>query len=209
MSTFAVQCQRMKDQNGHQYGFQDGTVKNAVDELMLKYMPAADEVLDTTGLVPGGDKFMSSTWLYGFSTDMQFIGLPPNGAGQIRVHAVGSVDCLIINLPSLVKMLESLPDTKKSMTRTDVRAELQACDSARLQGLQASGVQMWQHCLEKGQILYLPTGVALVEKCKAGQEFIYGLRKSFLGLNAHEVTAYKTVLDLFSQDIMTAIYATA
>ena len=108
-------------------------------------------------------------------------------------------------------MLESLPDTKKSMTLTHVHTELQACDSARLQGLQTGGVQMWQHCLHKGKILYLPTGVALVEKCKAGQEFIYGLRKSFLGLNAKEVSAYKTVLDLFLQDgrnidIMTAIY---
>ena len=200
MTTFAAQCTKITDQAGrHQYCYQEGAVKDRVDKLLQDFMPPSEKLFDMTNVVEGGDKFMQCTWLYAFSASMQFVGLPPNGAAQVRVHATGKVESLIIDLKSFVKCHMDA-NNGAELNLTMLNSQLSECQTEGISKYLASGVQMWRHTLQTGETLYLPTGVAIVEKCSPSQSFIYGMRKSFLVRSSECYEAYKTVLDLFKAE---------
>ena len=193
-TTFALQCKKAKEQQGgrHQYNLAAGSVKDTVDAVLAKIMPKADAILGMAKLVENGDKFTQSTWLYAYATDMVFVGLPPNGCAQVRVQATGTVECIIIDLKSFVAAMS----TDAKLTLTALHKELgQAND---VQPFLDKNINMWRHTLSVGEVLYLPTGVGVIEKCPPDQSFIYGMRKSFLCKTG--ASAYAAVLKLFAED---------
>ncbi|CAE7796767.1 unnamed protein product [Symbiodinium necroappetens] len=193
-TTFALQCKKAKEQQGgrHQYNLAAGQVKDTVDAVMAKIMPKSDAILDMSNLIENGDKFTQSTWLYAYATDMSFVGLPPNGCAQVRVQATGSVECVIVDLKSFIA--GTTEDNKLALTA--LHKELGK--ATELQPFLDKNIGVWKHTLTTGEALYLPTGVAVIEKCPPNQAFIYGMRKSFLC--KPDASNYEAVLNLFTED---------
>ena len=126
MTTFAMQCKKSQELGARQeHCFQDSAVKVKVDKLLGDFLPK--DVLDISKVCEGGDKFMQSTWLCAFAADMNFVGLPPNGAAQLRVHAAGTMECLVIDL--LTRAAFAKTEDGKAMTLTQLQKQLDDCDT--------------------------------------------------------------------------------
>ena len=198
LGDFAMQCRKIKDQSGrHQHALSPGTVKEKADELLKPWLHP--NPLDLTGVVDGGEKFMSSSWIYGFATDMTFVGLPPNGAAQVRVHATGTVECLLIDVESFVEFAKGA-QPEKTLSLTQLNEDITGGTTESIQAWVQAGVKLWRLRLDKGYVFYMPTGVILVEKTPPNQAFIYGVRKSFLVEDAISKGPYSAVVALFSAD---------
>ena len=198
MDTFAAQYKKLGDSTGrHQYLLQAGAVKTTVDKMLKAAMPGASSMLDLEAEeVEGGAKFMASTWLYGFSPGMTFVGLLPNTAAQVRVHAKGEMKVLLFDWHSFSEKMGCAEEPFSKKLR-----KVEALQDDSLEGLQTKGVEMWYHRLSEKDLIYIPAGFVVVESCHAESAEVYGIRKSFFPLaDAAVADRYRTVLNQISKE---------
>ena len=140
---------------------------------------------------------MASCWFYGFSPGMTFCGLQPNAAAQLRLHAKGQVNMLVMSLSDFTS---KIPEKTDPIPFNTVRDHLLKMDGEEIQRCREKGVEVHFHCLSPNELLYLPTGYLTVEVCDAGVGEVCGVRKSFFPLEKGTADEYSTVLSQFEAD---------
>ena len=197
LDTFGSQYRKLGDPSGrHQYSLQAGGVKEMMDTALQQAMPGAMLDLVQHG-IEGGDKFMASCWFYGFSPGMTFCGLQPNAAAQLRLHAKGQVNMLVMSLSDFTS---KIPEKTDPIPFNTVRDHLLKMDGEEIQRCREKGVEVHFHCLSPNELLYLPTGYLTVEVCDAGVGEVCGVRKSFFPLEKGTADEYSAVLSQFEAD---------
>ena len=198
LDTFAAQYKKLGDSGGrHQYLLQAGAVKTMVDKLLLSAMPAAHSMLDLEAEdIEGGGKFMAATWLYGFNPGMNYVGLTPNAAAQVRVHAKGEVQLMLFHWQDFSEKMKLAGEAfSKALDHVSKLTD------EKLEDLKANGVKMWKHTLTENELIFVPAGFVSVEACDLTCTEVYGIRKSFFPTTDQSVVdSYRNVLTQFAKD---------
>ena len=91
-----------KENSRGQYPLQLKAGKEAVIDFFSKHGPPNQ--VDNSG-VNGGPVFMQTCWLYGYLPEMKFCGMAPNSAPLCKLMVLGEVQCMYIDLVSLVDFM--------------------------------------------------------------------------------------------------------
>ncbi|CAK9065531.1 unnamed protein product [Durusdinium trenchii] len=197
LDTFAAQYRKLGDPSGrHQYNF--NSAQAMVDSMFKQVTPPS--VLDLEAdEIPNGGKFMGAKWFYGFDPGMNFLGLLPNGASQIRIHARGEVNITMFSVHQFVEKIlrvnnDACPYTKalalvQKWTDKDV-------ETAR----NSNGLTIYHHKLVANEVLFIPDGFLCIETCDPGSSEVYGMRKSFFCIEPESLQNYRAVVELFKND---------
>ena len=199
LDTFGSQYQKLGDASGrHQYSLQSGAVKTMMEDTLKQGMPGPGAFLDLdSDEIENASKFMGAVWYYGYSPGMNFVGLQPNAAAQLRLHAKGTASVILFKATSVK---EKVFADDASLTYTKVSEFIESLTVDKLDELKGKGVKIFAHTLQQNHLLFIPTGWVSVEQCEAGCGEVCGVRKSFFPLTLCSCEEYNAVLQLFAAD---------
>lgn len=146
--------------------------------------------------VAGGQSFMDAAWLFGCSADLKSVGFNPNGAGLLKVLAVGEVQHILLEWAGVKKFLEKIEKDKsgeRKSSREDLLGQLKCLTEEQVKQLCEDTV-VRQHTLKAKEILFIPMGWVAVE-IAGNHPFLYGFRKSVFTTGATGVAAYEDALE--------------
>lgn len=140
---------------------------------------------------------MNGQWIFGYLPypDMAHIGFLPNQAAAIKILACGAVRTMLINTMTLVAV--SSQKVGPAFENLDFFSGMLKWNAEKLQELIAAGMEMYFVVHKQHQVLYIPQGWIAVEMTEAGQNLVYGFRKSFMMSGRVHTDMYEGVLRIF------------
>eukprot|EP00971_Amphidinium_carterae_P352837 6492749-Amphidinium_carterae.1 len=137
---------------------------------------------------------LSSTWLYGQSSDFHAVTSMPNGLGSLRLLVSGVVRWLLFPLAQL------LPFIKRSLGKDDLSTSVVAdwvghLDEGKLTEMSAEGFFAQYVEQQADQLLFVPTGYFACEMSLSGS-LVYGCRRVVMHKTEESHLAYECVHEL-------------
>lgn len=151
--------------------------------------------------VSGGMSFQDSSWMFGYTPQMKWVGLAPNCAAIQRWLALGGLHIVAVDIRSLVKHMakkNKVAEEEFIPKIEDTQAFLEELDAAGVSAAAKDGVIMRQVTLEKKCSAFIPMGWMCIERALPSHPLIYGARKSFMTADTGSLDRYELLTKMFT-----------
>ncbi|CAE7871566.1 unnamed protein product [Symbiodinium necroappetens] len=141
---------------------------------------------------------LKASWLFGYDSQGTFVGTMPNGLASLRMLCSGEVLLVMFELRQLLPAMKILLGKDDVGGMEGVNTFLKNLSVEEIAKLKNNGCHASYIVHQEGQIVYIPVGYVVAEKCMKGV-LVYGLRKTVMPATAMASENYSLLTGLFEE----------
>ena len=139
---------------------------------------------------------LKASWLFGYDNQGTFLGTMPNGLASLRMLCSGEILLVMFELRQLLPALKIILGKDDIGGIDGVNGFLKNLSTEEIVKLKDNGCQASYIVQQEGQVVYIPVGYVVAEKCMKGV-LVYGLRKTLMPASSMAFENYSLLSGLF------------